>query len=100
MKKWSLILLLWYIFVDNTPWIQQADKKTVWILKPGWSSEIKCWKWKTIFEEWNGRFVISGKQRTWIMGNRKYMCIDMDYDNPSSGLNMQDVIDYFRKEQK
>ena len=74
MKKWSLILLLWYIFVYNTPWIQEPEKKTVWILKPGWSTESDCWNVKTrLFE----RYALDP-----VIANRKYMCIDMDHDNP------------------
>lgn len=83
MKKWSLILLLWYIFVDNTPWIQEAEKKTVWILKPGWSTGKDCREVKAkIFE------ILDGE-------NKKYMCIDMDYDErlPSS-WDPQPLLDY------
>jgi len=74
MKKWIFTLLLWYIFVDNTPWIQDPEKKIVWILKPGWSTYKDCWDVKTrLFERFNQDPVIL---------NRKYMCIDMDYQKP------------------
>ncbi len=85
MKKWSLILLLWYIFVDHTPWIQEPEKKTVWVLRPGWSAELDCWKVKTrLFEKYDGQ-------------NKKYLCIDMDYENPpmESLLSFKPLLDYF-----
>jgi len=70
VKKWIFTLLLWYIFVDNTPWIQDPEKKTVWILKPGWSTYQDCWDFKVkIFEILNGE-------------NKKYICVDMDYQKP------------------
>ena len=76
MKKWSLILLLWYIFVDNTPWIQDPEKKSVWILKPGWSTYKDCWDVKTrLFEQFVG--VNSG-----AANDKKYLCVDMDYQKP------------------
>ncbi len=70
MKKWSLIILLWYIFVDHTPWIHESEKKTVWILKPGWSTYKDCWDVKVkLFETLDG-------------DNKKYLCVDMDYEKP------------------
>ena len=72
MKKWSLILLLWYIFVDNTPWIQEAEKKTVWILKPSWSTEKDCWDVKVKLYE---RFKRYGDEQ-------RYLCVDMNFHNP------------------
>lgn len=84
MKKWSLILLLWYIFVDNTPWIQEVDKKTVWILKPGWSTEKHCREVKAkIFE------ILDGE-------NKKYMCIDMDNDNPLPDKDLKILSDHLK----
>jgi len=83
MKKWPLIILLWYIFVDNTPWIQEADKKTVWILRPGWS-EKECWELKTkLFERWNGT-------------DKTYMCIDMDNDNPPPYEDLKILSDHLK----
>lgn len=81
MKKWSLILLLWYIFVDNTPWIQDPEKKTVWILKPGWSTYKDCWDVKVkIFE-------------TLLGDNKKYLCVDMDYEKePVVELTQEETI--------
>ena len=85
MKKWSLILLLWYIFVDNTPWIQDPEKKTVWILRPGWSEE-ECWELKTkLFEKWNG-------------DNKKFMCIDMDQEAPIKIISSQELINQLRSD--
>jgi len=91
MKKWSLILLLWYIFVDNTPWIQEVDKKIVWVLKPGWSTEKDCWNVKIkLFERFNQDPVIFP---------RKYMCIDMDAQIPPvSDISPEELTDRLRKE--
>ena len=81
MKKWSLIILLWYIFVDNTPWIQDPEKKTVWILKPGWSTYKDCWDVKVkLFELWDG-------------DNKKYLCVDMDYqEQPVIALSPKEIV--------
>ena len=86
MKKWSLMLLLWYIFVDNAPWIEDPEKKTVWILKPGWSTEQDCWNVKTkLFEMYIG-------------DRKRYMCIDMGYDNPREvTLDFRSLFDHLRK---
>jgi len=87
MKKWSLILLLWYIFVDNTPWIQDPEKKIVWILKPGWSTEKDCWEIKLKLFERYGR------------DNKKYLCVDMDYQkSPEKVLSPEELIDQLRNE--
>ncbi len=87
MKKWSLILLLWYIFVDNTPWIQDAEKKTVWILKPGWSTYKDCWDVKVkLFEPWDG-------------DNKKYLCVDMDYQKPPGiVLSSEEIVGRLRSQ--
>jgi len=70
VKKWSLIFLLWYIFVDHTPWIQEPEKKTVWILRPAWSTEQDCFEIKVkLYDRFDG-------------DGKRYMCIDMDYHNP------------------
>jgi len=91
MKKWPLILLLWYIFVDNTPWIQEVEKKTVWILKPGWSTYKDCWNVKTkLFERFNQDPVIFP---------RKYLCVDMDYQVPPVKIvSPEELADRLREE--
>jgi len=91
VKKWILIVFLWYIFVDNTPWIQDPEKKIVWILKPGWSTEGDCWDVKTrLFERYAYDPVIV---------NRKYMCIDMDYENPPPlELSSEEIVGRLRSQ--
>jgi len=85
MKKWSLILLLWYIFADQTPWIQELEKKTVWILMPGYSTWVDCNDFKVrIFEILNGV-------------GREYMCIDMNpgtRSKPTNSLDLRDVVEH------
>ena len=91
MKKWSLIILLWYIFVDNTPWIQDPEKKTVWILKPGWSTYRDCWDVKVkLFERYASDPIIL---------SREYMCIDMDYEEPPViALSPEEIIGRLRSQ--
>ena len=87
MKKWSLIILLWYIFVDNTPWIQGPEKKIVWILKPGWSTYKDCWDAKVKLFEW-----FDGD-------NKKYLCVDMNYEKPPIvGLTPEELVNRLRSQ--
>jgi len=89
IKKWMFIfsILLWYVFVDNTPWIQEADKKIIWLLKPGWSTEKDCWDIKVkLFERYDGN-------------NKLYMCIDMgSQKSPVRGIPIEELTDRLRKE--
>lgn len=91
MKKWILVVFLWYIFVDNTPWIQDPEKKTVWILRPGWSTYKDCWDVKTkLFERFNQDPVIFP---------RKYICIDMDGQiQPVRDISPEELTDRLRNE--
>jgi len=81
MRKWIFTLLLWYIFVDNTPWVQDPEKKTVWILKPGWSTHEACWNVKVkLFEQLNGN-------------NKRYLCVDMDYEkSPIARVSPEELV--------
>jgi len=87
MKKWIFTLMLWYIFVDHTPWIQDLEKKTVWILEPGWSTYKNCWDVKVkLFETFDG-------------DNKKYSCIDMDYEKePMVILEPEELTNRLRKQ--
>jgi len=85
MRKWIFTLLLWYIFVDNTPWIQEPEKKTVWILRPGWSTYKDCWDVKTrVYETFDG-------------DNKGYLCVDIHSEKPPVVvLSPEEIINQLR----